>query len=264
MKFAVVFDAHIGPYRLDYGIHRKGTIYAEKLLKDFVCKMNTSFRPDFVVQGGDLIEDENRETDIRNYKKGLAILSKLTCPVYHLVGNHEMRHLTISDMKRLLKHKKLCFSIDRGDFRFIFLFTKPGWPESIIRLDSTQLTWLKEKVKTNKKIVLFSHHSLIPVNTKGNFWFSKTPEATFIKNHREFIRITKGKNIVLALNGHLHWNRKKVVNGIPFIAVQSLVENDSRKFEGPPSNTYALITLTKHFISINILGRERMKYKLNS
>lgn len=243
MKFALVTDVHLGPYRLDYGIHRKATIYAEKLLKDFVQKMNSSFHPDFVVQGGDLIEDENKNTDIKNYKTGLAILSKLHCPVYHLVGNHELRNLSVSGMKKLLEYTRLYFSIDRDDFRLIFLFTKPGKPEENIRLDAKQLSWLKNQVNTDKKIIIFSHHSLIPVNTRGNFWFAKNSKATYIQNHRKFLNIIKEKNVKLAINGHLHWNRKKVVNGIPFITVQSLVENESEKFEGPPANCYALYEL---------------------
>lgn len=254
MKFAWVGDVHIGPYKLDYGIHRKGTIYAEKLLGNFVHQMNTSFHPDFVVQGGDLIEDESRAVDILNYRKGLAILSKLHCSVYHLVGNHELGKLTISDMKKLLGYKQLYYATDRGAFRFIFLFTKRLHTRREVRLDAKQLRWLKEKVKTDKKIILFSHHSLIPINTKGNFWFSKHPEVTYIKNHSDFHRIIRGKNVLLALNGHLHWNRKKVINGVPFITIQSLVENDSRKFEGPPANTYTLVTLNKNSATIKING----------
>lgn len=255
MKFAVVTDVHIGPYRLDYGIHRKGTIYAENLLKEFVHTMNTSFHPDFVVQGGDLIEDENRAVDIQNYKKGLAILSKLTCPVYHLVGNHEMRTLTVSDMKKLLGYKRLYFSIDRDNFRFIFLFTKPGKPERNIRLDEEQLFWLKKQVKTGKKIILFSHHSLVPVITRGNFWFSKDPQATYIQNHKEFFKAIREKNIIAAFNGHLHWNRKKTVQGIPFFTIQSLTENTSGKFEGPPANTYALVTIINEKIFVEYKRR---------
>lgn len=252
MKFAWVGDVHIGPYRTDYGIHRKGTIYAEKLLKDFVHRMNTSFHPDFVVQGGDLIEDESREVDIQNYKRGLAILSKLHCPVYHLVGNHELRNLFVSDIKTLLGYKQLYFSVDRENFRFIFLFTKPGGPEENISLTVSQMKWLKRQIETDKKIILFSHHSLVPVNTRGNFWFSEDPQATFIRNYDQFLGVVMGRNVTLAFNGHLHWNKKKVVHGIPFITIQSLVENDSRKFEGPPANAYAFVTLNKNSATIKI------------
>lgn len=136
MKFAIINDAHIGDYRPSKGVYRKATPHAEKLLKDFVQKMNKSFKPDFVVQGGDLIEDTNLIEDKRNYRKGLAILSKLKCPVYHLVGNHDLKYLDATYLKSVLKYKKFYFNKDYRNFRFYFLFTKRFYQSKEIRLDS--------------------------------------------------------------------------------------------------------------------------------
>ncbi|MFZ2970925.1 MAG: metallophosphoesterase [Minisyncoccia bacterium] len=247
MKFAIINDIHIGDYRPHKGIYRKATPCAEKLLKNFVQKMNKSFKPDFVVQGGDMIEEINLVADKKNYKKGLAILSKLNCPAYHLVGNHEIKYLSIKYLKEALKYKKLYFNIDCKNFRFIFLFINRFYPSRETKLDFLQLKWLKKKVNTDKKIIIFSHHSLIPVDTRRNFWFSARPDLTFIKNHSEFLRIIAGKNIRLVFNGHLHWNRKKILKGVHYITVQSLVENTSGKTEGPPANTFALVSLSDHF-----------------
>jgi len=118
MKFVIINDIHIGNYRPHKGIYRKVTPHAEKLLRNFVQKMNSSFMPDFVAQGGDMIEDTNLVVDKKNYKRGLAILSKLNCPVYHLVGNHELKYLSIKYLKETLKYKKLYFNIDSKGFLF--------------------------------------------------------------------------------------------------------------------------------------------------
>lgn len=262
MKFAIVNDIHIGDYRPHKGIYRKATPHAEKLLKSFVQKMNKTFKPDFVVQGGDMIEDTNLVIDKKNYKRGLAILSKLKCPIYHLVGNHELKYLSEKFLKDALGYEKLHFSFDQKNFRFIFLFTKRFYPSKEIRLDSVQLKWLKKTVKTDKKIIIFSHYSLVPVNTRGNFWFSTRPDLTFIKNHREFLKIISGKNVKLAFNFHLHWNKKQVQNGVPYITVQSLVENTSGKVEGPPANAFTLVNLDDNFASIKVLGKEGVRYRI--
>lgn len=262
MKFAIITDIHIGNYRPEKGIYRKVTPLAPKLLKNFVLKMNTSFHPDFVVQGGDLIEDTTREIDIQNMKKGIAILSELNCPVYHLVGNHELRCLTTGDIKKLLGYKQLYFSFDKNDFRFLFLFTEQPYPGKVIRLESTQILWLRKKLHTDKKIVIFSHHSLVPVNTRGNFWFSGRPEVTFINNHEEFLRAISKNNVKLVLNGHLHWNRKKIIQGVPFITTQSLVENVSKNIEGPPANAFVLVTIDHNDVFIQIKGLGGRKYKI--
>ena len=262
MKFAIINDIHIGDYRQHNGKYRKATPHAEKLLKSFVRKMNKTFKPDFVVQGGDMIEDTNLVIDKKNYKKGLTILSKLKCPVYHLVGNHELKYLSEKFLKDVLGYRKLYFSFDQKNFRFIFLFTKRFYPSKEIKLDSTQLKWLKKRVKTDKKIIIFSHYSLVPVNTRGNFWFSKRPDLTFIKNHREFLKIIDGKNVKLAFNFHLHWNKKQVLDGVPYITVQSLVENTSGKVEGPPANAFTLVNLDGNSASVKVLGKGAISYKV--
>ena len=262
MKFAIINDIHIGDYRQHNGIYRKATPHAEKLLKSFVHKMNKTFNPDFVIQGGDMIEDTNLMIDKKNYKKGLTLLSKLKCPVYHLVGNHELKYLSEKFLKDTLGYRKLYFSFDQKNIRLIFLFIKRFYPSKEIKLDSAQLKWLKKRVKTDKKIIIFSHYSLVPVNTRGNFWFSKRPDLTFIKNHREFLKIIDGKNVKLAFNFHLHWNKKQVLDGVPYITVQSLVENTSGKVEGPPVNAFTLVHLDDNFASVKVLGKGSVSYRI--
>lgn len=209
-----------------------------------------------------MIEEINLTADKKNYKKGLAILSKLNCPVYHLVGNHEIKYLSIKYLKEALKYKKLYFNIDCKNFRFIFLFIKRFYPLRETKLDSSQLNWLKKKVNTDKKIVIFSHHSLVPIDTRGNFWFSARPDLTFIKNHSEFLKIIAGKNVRLVFNGHLHWNKKKMLEGVHYITAQSLVENASGKTEGLPANAFTLVNLSDNFASIKIMGQSGKNYKI--
>lgn len=262
MKFAIINDIHIGNYRTYKGIYRNATPYAEKLLRNFVQKMNGSFKPDFVVQGGDMIQDTNIVEDKKNYKKGLAILLKLNCPIYHLVGNHELKYLSIKYLKETLKYKKLYFNVDHKNFRFIFLFTKRFYPSKEIKLGSSQIKWLNQKLNTDKKIIIFSHHSLVKVNTRGNFWFNERPDLTFIKNYHQFLDTVAGKNVKLAFNGHLHWNKKVVVNGVHFITVQSLIENTSGKVKGYPANAFTLVDLNDNFASIKNTGKGGKNYKI--
>lgn len=262
MKFAIVNDAHIGSYRLNKGIYRKGTIHAERLLNEFVNRMNQSFKPDFVVQGGDMVQDTSLEADKDNYKKGLNILSKLDCPVYHLIGNHELKNLDEKFLKNILGYKKLYFCIDNANFRFIFLFPKRSHRTKKIKIDYLQLEWLKSKVKTNKKIILFSHYSLVPIDTTGNFWFSERPDLTYVQNYKAFLKIINNKNIKLAFNCHLHWNKKMTLNGVNYITVQSLVENTSGEVEGPPANAYTLIEVDEQLAKINIFGDGGLSYEV--
>lgn len=262
MKFAIINDIHIGDYRQNKGIHRKGTIHAERLLNEFVDNMNGAFKPDFVVQGGDMVQDTNLNTDKNNFIKGFNILSRLDCPVYHIIGNHDLKNLNEKFLKNILGYKKLYYYIDNDNFRFIFLFPKQSHRTKIIQIDHLQLRWLKTKVKTEKKIIIFSHYSLAPVDTTENFWFNEKPELTFIKNYKDFLKIIDGKNIKLAFNFHLHWNKKMVLNGVNYITVQSLVENTSGEVEGPPANAYTLVEIDDQLAKIEILGDGGLNYKI--
>lgn len=80
MKFAIINDIHIGDYCSYKGIYRKANLCAEELLKDFVRKMNKSFKPEFVVQGGDIIEEVNLAADKKNYKKGTGDIIEVELP----------------------------------------------------------------------------------------------------------------------------------------------------------------------------------------
>jgi len=84
----------------------------------------------------------------------------------------------------------------------------------------------------------------------------------FIKNHSEFLRIIANKNVRLVFNGHLHWNRKKMLKSVRCITIQSLVENTSGKIEGHSANAFTLVSLSDNFASIKITGRGGKNYKV--
>ena len=258
MKFAVVSDVHIGAYHQYKGIYRKNTLYSKQYLEKFVQKMNSAYQPEFVVTCGDMVEDIDIVQDEANYLAGITILSRLKCPVYHVIGNHEQRYLSHGFLRQTIGQPKLYYKIDRDDFRLIFLFTNQpfkaegGW--AIPYLDNEQLEWLRAEVNTDKRIVIFSHASLAPVDTLGNFWFEDSPSLAYIENHRAFLDIIKGKNVEIVINGHLHWNKRQKVNGVNYVTVQSLVENTSGKIKGPPANAYALVEVDNSKVKIDIKG----------
>jgi metallophosphoesterase superfamily enzyme len=87
MKFAVVTDIHIGAYHQYKQIYRKTTLYSKTSLEKFAAKMNSAYKPEFVVNCGDIVEDIDPVSDERNLLDGIELLSRLDCPVYHVIGN---------------------------------------------------------------------------------------------------------------------------------------------------------------------------------
>lgn len=258
MKFAVVTDIHIGAYQQYKGVYRKNTLYSKKFLEKFVQKMNSTYQPEFVVSCGDVVEDIDKTNDAANFLTGINLLSQLKCPAYHVIGNHEQRYLSHEFLRRSIRQSDLYYKVDHGDFRLIFLFTNQpfktdeGW--AIPYLDNKQLEWLRAEVNTDKRIIIFSHASLVPVDTTGNFWFKNSPTMTYIENHRAFLDIIEGRNVELVFNGHLHWNKQQKVNDVNYVTVQSLVENTSGKVKGPPANAYALVEIDDSKVKVIIKG----------
>jgi hypothetical protein len=160
----------------------------------------------------------------------------------------------------------LFYKVDKEDLRLIFLLTRQEFkPDGTLRepyLDQIQLDWLKHAVNTDKQMIIFSHASLVPVDTAGNFWFENDAQSAYIKNHKEFLEIIRGKNVQLAFNGHLHWNKLIKLGDVNYITVQSLVENTSGRIKGSPANAYALVNIHDYKVVVDIKGRGGVHYRI--
>lgn len=105
MQFSIISDTHIGPLDRGFnkGVQRKLSNLSEKLLQEYINQMNNVVKPDFVVNLGDIIEDiSDKNIDITNYKNGIKMLQKLSMPIYHVIGNHDLRTLTEQDIENIL------------------------------------------------------------------------------------------------------------------------------------------------------------------
>jgi 3',5'-cyclic AMP phosphodiesterase CpdA len=109
MKFAIINDMHISAAGTGYenGVQRKLVGEADRLVRQFVDDMNTKVHPKFVVNLGDTIEDVgDKEGDLHYFKHALSLLSKLEMPVYHLIGNHDVKTNTREEIAALLSYDK--------------------------------------------------------------------------------------------------------------------------------------------------------------
>lgn len=257
MKIAVISDAHIGTARSHKGVRLKLTEHSEALVREFVGTVNAQIRPDLVVQLGDLIEDSDPALDRENYTKGLGLLERLEAPVCHVVGNHDYANLSEDELRSLLGLDRLHYSFDIGDFHIAVLFSKtlsrkPGR----IAVPPEQVDWLREDLaEARKPTVVFLHHSLADQDLTGNSWFEGLPEKCLVANRRQIRELLSASGKVIAVvNGHLHWNRLDVHDGIPYMTLQSLVENSGR--DGLPSHAYGVLDLGGDHIRLEVRGRD--------
>lgn len=253
MKFAILTDIHLGPEIYFKGVLRKINKNVKIYLDEFVEEMNSNVRPEFVAVLGDLVEDDNKNNDENNIFYILKLLEKLECPVYYVVGNHDLRNISEDELMRMFSQNRLYYSFDSGDFHFIVLFSKTINEESILIADEQKI-WLEEDLnKTDKKCIIFVHHGLADQDLEGNPWFEGKPELCLVANRAEIRNILERSDKVLAVfNGHLHWDRQDVHNSIPYFTIQSLIENEENK--GIASEAYAIVNIVNDKVDVEIKG----------
>jgi hypothetical protein len=108
------------------------------------------------------------------------------------------------------------------------------------------------------------HHSAADQDLRGNRWFEGRPHLCLIRERRELRRILHASDRVLAVfNGHLHWNHLDVIGGLPFVTLQSLIENLDDDAPGRPAAAHAIVRLRKRRVVVEIEGAERARYQFD-
>ena len=141
-------------------------------LTNFVNMINNDFKPDVVVEGGDLVD--GRDDQERNvYPMVFDFFEKnLDYPHYHIAGNHETRGFTKDQWLEFTSYEKPYYFQDIKDYRLIFLDgnhkidaqgdvvdTSPELHYYPGTLNPEQKEWLNQTLKSanNKKILVFVH-----------------------------------------------------------------------------------------------------------
>lgn len=194
-------------------IHKDLVPDADERLKAFMAAMD-QVKPDAIMQLGDFCQPRpaNRAfTDIFNAFAG---------PKYHVLGNHDMDGgFKREQAMEFWGMKARYYSYNLGGFHFIVLDGndrpegwKSGYPHY---LAADQVEWLKQDLeKTQLSTFIFSHQSLERPMCIDN------QEA--VRAILEAAKMPDGKRKVAAcFNGHWHIDHERVINGIPYVHVNS-------------------------------------------
>lgn len=265
MRFAIVSDLHYGYRDYEYkGVYRKLSSQSRRLLTDAVNDLRTNHHPDFIVNLGDIIEDEARDLDLKKIAECRAILDTAGCPIYHISGNHEQWGLSQSEITSSLGLDNLFYKIthDRLDFYFLFSHNHPkGDP---ITIDQEQIEWLRTSLQdSSREALIFVHHPLTDMDLTGNFWFENAEAWALIYNRAEVRTLLESTSKIRAVfNGHMHWHHQQTINKIPYITLQSMIENYNGT--GIPAGCYAVIDITPDTLHVQIFGTDHKEYKISS
>ncbi|AKT40048.1 metallophosphoesterase family protein [Chondromyces crocatus] len=266
LVFALVTDLHFGPQASFGGKLRKLTADAPALARAFVSRMNEAVRPDFVVNLGDDIEDEGFEADRARYGACIETLRGVQAELVNVAGNHDLVHLRPADLLAAWGKPELPglhYSFDRGGFHFVVLHTREK-KDVDVTVGEAQIRWLAEDLAAARgPTVVFMHHSAADQDLRGNRWFEGSPHICLVEERRALRSLFQQHGVRAVFNGHLHWNHLDVIAGIPYVTVQSLIENLDEDAPGRPAAAHAVVRVTPERVIVEIEGAERARYQVD-
>lgn len=278
LTFGVCTDLHFGPEALYKGKLRKLTAHAGRLVTAFGERMAGEVKPDFIVNLGDDIEDEDHDADLTRYEECLATLGRAGIDLVHVAGNHDTVNLSTPELLSAWRRSsswlaaglpvdRLYYAFDRGGVRFIVLHSVEVQDRSI-SVHVEQRAWLaKELERTTAPVIVLVHHSLADQNLAGSRWFEGRAHVCLIQERKEIRALLERhharspKGVLAVFNGHLHWNHVDVIGGIPYVTVQSMIENLDDDAPGRPARAFAVVRLAPARVNVDVGGEEPARYQ---
>jgi 3',5'-cyclic-AMP phosphodiesterase len=268
LTLALITDLHFGPEARFGGKLRKLTAHAKDLTLAFVERMNEIDRPDLVVNLGDDIEDESPEADRARYAEAIGALRGARAELVNVAGNHDLIHMGPRDLLGLWGKDpdgELYSSFDRGGFHFIVLHTRER-KDLDVSVGDEQLAWLARDLRDHRgPTVVLMHHSAADQDLTGNRWFEGSPHICLVRERKKLRALFEEHGDVRAvLNGHLHWNHIDVIRGVPYITIQSLIENLDEDAPGRAAAAHAIVRLSERRTVVEVRGAETARYQIDA
>lgn len=263
LTLGIITDLHFGPSARHDGKLRKLSDRAGELAGDFIRRMNDAVNPDLVVNLGDDIEDESREADLTRYGQCQAILRGARAPLVNVAGNHDLIHLNREDLAAFWQREgPLYYAFDLGGWHFVVLHTIER-QDVDVRIPGPQLEWLRADLASgDAPTVVLMHHSASEQCLDDSRWWPGRAHLALVKERAELRALLEASaRVRLVVNGHLHWNHLDVIAGIPYVTVQSLVENIDDDAPGRPAAAHAVMHLRERGIVVRVAGNDPARYQ---
>jgi 3',5'-cyclic AMP phosphodiesterase CpdA len=265
LTLGIITDLHLGPPASFGGKLRKLTHRAAELTRAFAHRMRDEVRPDLVVNLGDVLEDESPAADRARYAECMAILAEANAPRLDVAGNHDVIHLTPTELRRFWgidEGAVLYRSLDVGGVHLVTLYTHET-KDVDVTIDEAQLSWLERDLATTAlPTVVLMHHSASDQLLLENRWFAKAPHVALVKQRKRLRAIFEASGrVVLVVNGHVHWNHLDVIGSIPYVTLQSLIENLDDDAPGRAAAAHAVVRIGPRRISVDVAGAETCRYQ---
>lgn len=254
MKIFLITDIHHGNNTNHK--HLKGEDYINLFGEEFreaslklIDQMNHC---DLVINLGDLIHDEEKGRDLITYSEGISFFTT-TKRVEHVIGNHDLRNLSMENIGRFIKRDKEYFSFDHNGYHHIILGGTRKEPRGPHYIEEEQLQWLENDLKNNNlQTIVYCHFPLDNQDFSENYYFKGRPDGGSISN-RGFVRpiLEKSGKVVAVFNGHTHFFHEEIIKDIIYITIPSFSENNG---EGRPNHKFVVVEVENTAVKTNMIS----------
>ena len=237
LRLAVVTDIHCGP-----NSGSKLGAKAPELLSS-VLRAAEERDVDAVIDLGDRVEDRSPSADRAALRTLADIFSTCGRPRYHLIGNHDVVNLSRQENADCLGSSAESQAIECSGWRLLVWQANTHLSQDArFHLLRSDLEWLEEQLRaTDLPTVILSHIPLDGGPMLGNHYFERNPWLSRYTEYQDALSILRHhRHVVLCVAGHVHWNQLRMIDGIPFMTVQSLTE---RARNGQAAGAFAEIQL---------------------
>jgi hypothetical protein len=138
-----------------------------------------------------------------------------------------------------------------------------------VSLDEPQLAWLEaELARLETPAFVAMHHPVADQHLVGNRWFEGNAHIALVRERKRVRRMIEATNarggpgrVLAVFNGHVHWNHLDVHGGIPYVSLQSLIENLDEDRPGRPAAAHAVVRVSRSRVVVEIAGEETVRYQ---
>ncbi len=263
MKIFLIADIHHGENTNYKTPKYKGEDYINSFGEEFekyLPEIHGAIKEhDLVVNLGDLIREESEQRDPEKFKTGMKLLD-VGVPVYHVIGNHDLRFMTREVVADLIGKEKVYYSFDQAGCHHIILdsnkadprISNPNLKADLPLIDETQIEWLKSDLaKTELPTLVYTHFPIDSQSMTDNYYFQANPAHAFPYN-QDVVRdiLEKSGKVLAVFSGHVHFHSDLTINGIRHVTVPAFTENDGYH---KPQASYASVEVKGKELSVEVI-----------
>jgi Icc protein len=264
LKIAILSDIHIGPTLQYQGYVRAASHLVANSIPKVLQHIVDRHTPDLLINLGDLIRSEEEQLDVQRYAAGLDYFHNMGLPVLHLLGNHELKKMTVEQVEGIWKtkgyHHKSYGSMHLGHVNLIWLGIEPRLCEvknrKLYHLPEEQVVWLEKTLRdTPKPTLIFTHCPIDAQDLNGNFYYETfdqhQPVGAFLENQHSLQQLLQSYPHVKAVfQAHLHHFNTKVIDNIVYVTCPAMGDNISAPDNADHvSEIYTLLTIDSQLLT---------------